>query len=112
MDIEKIAKITHEANRAWCQFNGDNSQETWENSPDWQKQSAISGVKFHLENPNANDSASHEEWLKFKLSEGWVYGEFKDAAAKTHPCMVPFDQLPRDQQFKDKLFRTLVHASR
>ena len=30
--------------------------------------------------------------------------------AKTHPCMVPFDQLPEWQQKKDKLFLAIVRA--
>ncbi|XUM24954.1 RyR domain-containing protein [Bradyrhizobium oligotrophicum S58] len=47
-----------------------------------------------------------------KLRAGWVHGEVKDADAKTHPCIVPFDQLPRVQQAKDKLFRAVVAALR
>lgn len=47
-------------------------------------------------------------WLASCKPSG--YGQVKDANAKTHPCLVPFDQLPRDQQFKDRLFRTIVHA--
>lgn len=29
----------------------------------------------------------------------------------THHCLVPFDRLPPEQQFKDRLFRTIVHAA-
>lgn len=107
----RIARITHEVNRAWCQYNGDDSQPTWENAPDWQRQSALAGVRFHAFNPNADDAASHNSWLRQKETDGWVYGEVKDAEAKTHPCFVPFDQLPPEQQFKDRLFRTIVHAA-
>jgi len=32
---------------------------------------------------------------------------WKDAP---HPCIVPFDELPLDQQIKDRLFRQTVHA--
>ncbi len=46
MTIESIAKICHEANRAYCATIGDASQLPWEESPDWQRQSAINGVKF------------------------------------------------------------------
>jgi hypothetical protein len=57
--------------------------------------------------------ASHEAWSKNRLAHGWVYGEKKDLDAKTHPCLVPFDQLPVDQQAKDFLFVALtrtIHA--
>jgi len=36
----------------------------------------------------------------------------KDTEKKEHPCIVPFDQLPREQQAKDYLFRGVVHAVR
>ena len=108
--IEMIARMCHAANRNWCRENGDFSQERWHEAPEWQRQSAIDGVKFHLANPDASDSASHDAWMSHKLADGWTYGEVKDADAKTHPCIVPFDQLPPEQQAKDRLFRAIVHA--
>lgn len=109
-DVLAAAKVAHEANRAWCAAHGDNSQAAWEDAPDWQKKSAQAGVLFHLENPNAGDSASHESWMQVKLADGWKYGAVKDADKKEHPCMVPFETLPEEQQTKDTLFRAIVHA--
>lgn len=106
--VEAIARTCHEVNRAWCEYNGDSSQKPWEFAPDWQKESAINGVQFVLENPNAGDAASHEAWSREKIAAGWTYGPVKDEAAKTHPCLVPFGELPPAQQFKDRLFRTVV----
>jgi hypothetical protein len=108
--IERIARVAHEANRAWCAVNGDFSQMPWEESPDWQKKSAINGVEFVLQNPWAPPSSNHENWLKVKQSEGWVYGNEKDASKKTHPCMVPYEELPHFQKAKDALFRNVVLA--
>ncbi len=108
--IERAALVAHETNRAWCKTMGDYIQPSWENAPDWQKESVIAGVKFHISNPNANDSASHDSWLKQKLDDGWMYGEVKDSKNKTHPCLVPFWMLPVEQQIKDALFRSVVHS--
>lgn len=108
--IAGIARVAHEANRAWCEANGDSSQASWDNVPDWQRQSALNGVEFHLANPDAGDSASHDNWMAEKVADGWVYGQVKDPEAKTHHCIVPFDQLPKVQQIKDALFRSIVHA--
>lgn len=106
-----IARIAHEVNRAWCAFNGDHSQPNWDEAPDWQRNSAINGVAFHRANPEAGDSASHDSWMAEKLADGWTYGAEKVPERKEHPCMVPFDQLPPEQQFKDRLFRTIVHSA-
>lgn len=46
--------------------------------------------------------------MQQKIDEGWVYGEVKNADEKTHPCIVPFDQLPIAQQKKDAIFRAIV----
>lgn len=106
--IIKIAKACHEANRKYCESIGDFSQKKWDNAEDWQKKSAIEGVKFAIENPNAPDSAQHDKWWNDKKADGWKYGKVKDAFKKTHPCMVPFNKLPKEQQYKDKLFRKTV----
>lgn len=108
----RIARTCHEANRAYCAALGDLSQPSWEEAPQWQKDSAVAGVRFHIANPGAGPEASHESWLAQKEADGWVYGEEKDAEAKTHPCMVPFAELPQEQQAKDYIFRAIVHASR
>lgn len=106
----QIARVAHEVNRAYCQSLGDLSQAAWEHAPQWQQNSAVMGVLFHLERPHAGPEASHENWLEQKRLEGWTFGEVKDAALKTHPCLRPFHELPREQQTKDHLFRAVVHA--
>ena len=108
MQILDIAKVCHEANRALCLTQGDDSQESWEEAPEWQRNSAIAGVEFHLANPDAPASAGHESWLKQKQAEGWEWGAEKDSIAKLHPCMVPYEHLPAAQQAKDHLFKAVV----
>jgi hypothetical protein len=110
MSIVGIAAVCHEANRAFCASLGDHSQPTWPEAPEWQADSAKKGVEFALANPDAPDSAQHDAWMADKIADGWVYGPVKDAEKKTHPCIVPFDGLPLEQQAKDKLFRSIVAA--
>ncbi len=110
MDYQIIAKACHEANKVWCESDGDFSQKHWDDAEQWQRDSAIDGVRFAVYNPDAPDSAQHDAWSNFKMKDGWVYGEVKDGEKKTHPCLVPFDQLPKFQQKKDILFKSIVKA--
>lgn len=110
MTVEKIAQVAHEINAAFCRSIGDNSQPSWQDAPEWQKSSAINGVNFHLENPNASPSASHDSWLKQKTEEGWKYGAVKNPETKEHPCFVPYEQLPTEQKSKDYLFKQTIHS--
>jgi hypothetical protein len=108
--VEVIASVCHEVNRAYCQAIGDTSQVPWSEAPEWQKVSVMKGVNYHLANPDSKPSDSHAEWMKEKVATGWVYGEKKDPDAKppTHHCLVPFEQLPKEQQAKDYLFLAVV----
>jgi hypothetical protein len=105
-----IAQVAHAINLAYSHALGDDSHKPWDEAPDWQRNSAIAGVDFHLSNPDAGPEASHESWLAQKQADGWTYGEVKDEEAKTHPCIVPFAELPEEQQAKDYIFRAVVHA--
>jgi RyR domain len=108
--IENIAKVCHEANRIWCKVNGDNSQKTWEEAEEWQHESSLIQVKYRLENPEGGSDMQHNSWMKEKIENGWVYGEVKNSKAKTHPCIVPFEELPEFQKKKDALFCAIVDA--
>lgn len=110
--IQQIARVCHEANRAYCAAMGDHSQLPWEQAPSWQRESAINGVRFHLTNPGATPENSHESWLAEKRAAGWRYGPVKDADKKEHPCFRPYAELPVEQRAKDYLFRAIVHAMR
>lgn len=110
MDKDRIARVCHEVNRAYCQALGDNSQPSWDEAPEWQRSSARLGVAMHLSNPDAGPESSHESWMAQKVADGWVHGDVKDSAAKTHPCIVRFDELSVEQQAKDFIFRGVVHA--
>lgn len=110
MNIEAIARTAHEVNRAYCLSLGDTSQTSWEDAPDWQKASAIAGVDFLAGNPHAGVVAIHHNWVMTKVADGWVPGPVKDAHKKQHPCLVPFEALPKEQQAKDYLFVGTVRA--
>ncbi|WP_439392560.1 RyR domain-containing protein [Bradyrhizobium sp. PMVTL-01] len=109
-DVERIARVCHEVNRAYCQAIGDNSQLTWADAPDWQRQSAITGVKHTLANPNSGPESSHESWLEEKRRDGWKYGPVKNPETKEHPCFVPYAELPVEQRAKDYLFQAVVRT--
>ena len=110
MTNELIAKTCHEANRALCAAFGDHSQVAWADAPAWQHESVINGVKFCIANPDAPPSANHDSWMAEKVAAGWVFGPLKDVAAQTHPCIVPYDELPANQKAKDYVFKAIVGA--
>jgi hypothetical protein len=104
----EIAEIAHETNRIYCQTIGDYSQMGWDFSEQWQRLSSMDGVRAIERGVVTRPEQSHENWLKHKEDEGWLWGPEKDPDKKLHPCMVPFKELPHEQQMKDHLFFTIV----
>jgi hypothetical protein len=112
LTIKQVAEMCHETNRVYCRMLEDDSQRAWDDAPEWARSSAINGVNFHMDTPDASPSASHNCWLRQKEAEGWKYGPVKNPELKQHPCFVPFEQLPKEQQAKDHLFKSVVNAVR
>lgn len=108
--VEACARAAHEANKSYCEAIGDDSQPSWEDAPEWQRLSAISGVAAILNDPDLTPEQSHELWCQTKEATGWVHGIVKDPEAKTHPCLVPYASLPVSQQAKDHIFGAVVRA--
>jgi hypothetical protein len=108
LKIEQIAEIAHEANRAYCKVLGDFSQKSWDDAPKWQKNSIIEGVKVIFKDPDTSPEKQHNEWMEYKIADGWKYGVSKNSDTKTHPCIVPYDELPIEQKIKDYLRTSIV----
>lgn len=107
--VIQVARICHQANKAYCESLGDFSQQDWESAPQWQRDSAIQGVEFHFAAYRAPKD-SHENWRALKESEGWKYGPIKNAETKEHPCLVPYESLPEEQKVKDALFQAICSS--
>jgi hypothetical protein len=45
---------------------------------------------------------THEVWAQRRLAEGWTYGPRRDDSAKTHPCLVPYADLPESEKDYDR----------
>lgn len=106
--IEAAARAAHGVNRSYCEAGGDTSQKSWEEAPNWQRQSALEGVRAVIDGKTPDQL--HESWVQAKVADGWRYGEVKDAEAKTHPCIVQYAELSEFQQRKDEIFRSTVCA--
>ncbi len=44
----------------------------------------------------------HEVWSAGRMADGWTYGEKRDDARKTHPCLVPYEELPESEKEYDR----------
>jgi hypothetical protein len=54
--------------------------------------------------PSTTPEAEHDSWVRAYEEMGWCYGPVRNREAKTHPDMVPFDDLDILEQEKDAVF--------
>jgi hypothetical protein len=105
---EDIARVCHEANRAYCRAIFDYSHKPWDDTPQNIKDSTINGVEAKLANPNVTPKESHTNWAKFKIKDGWRWGPRKSLEEKLHPNLVEYEDLPEAERLKDDLFLSIV----
>ena len=91
----------------WCCYQMGAGQEwNWPPTED-NINSQRDAVKFQVatlaKKGSLNPQDNHDNWMKFRLEEGWVYGPVKDVEAKTHPDLVPYDELPEVERAKDDM---------
>jgi hypothetical protein len=108
--LDSIAQAAHEVNQAYCQFTG-MVMGPWAECSAAHRTSLRRGVLGIVEGHFKGPEQQHESWLDLKIEEGWTYGPEKNEALKTHPCLVPYRELPKEQRLKDSLFRAVVLQS-
>lgn len=80
--VELIASVCHEANRGFCAAMGDPVSAAWDEASEHIKESARNGVLFHMEDDHQPE--------------------------KTHPSLVPFENLLSYEKAKDHIFKAIV----
>jgi hypothetical protein len=45
---------------------------------------------------------THDVWAQQRIKDGWTYGPVRDDANKKHPCLVPYEELPKQEKEYDR----------
>lgn len=107
----RAAQLAHDINRLYALSHGEtNVYPAWDDAPEEIKDSAYAGVVFLYDNPTATAKDQHDAWCVHKVKQGWEPGPLKDDKLKTHPCLVPYAELPVQQRLKDEIYQTIVRA--
>ena len=60
---------------------------------------------------SASPEELHGSWMQAYFSMGWVYGEY-NRETRTHPDLVPYEQLGQLERDKDAVFIALCEIAR
>ena len=111
--IERISRQCHEANALiLCTFEHQEyipwesiSQDLKDNTTN----SIYEAIRWMHSGNILTPAAIHNFWMDHKKSQGWKYGSTKCAVHKTHPLLVPYEELSPVDQFKDINFINIIN---
>ena len=44
----------------------------------------------------------HEVWAETRIRQGWTYGKQRNDELKTHPCLIPYEELLEEEKEYDR----------
>lgn len=106
--VESAARLAHQVNRDFRIALGEEAGPTWDEASEEMRTSTRIGVALVLDSDNPTPEGMHASWMHTKELQGWKHGAVKDEVEKTHPNMLPYDQLPPMQRMKDHIFISVV----
>lgn len=65
---------------------------------------SASGFAFQPEEVERMARSEHEQWRRAKEADGWRCGPVRDGKARTHPDLVPWEELPEEERAKNVAF--------
>ena len=97
-----------------CATAGAGEKPAWEDAPDWQKNSAVNGVEYHVAHPRpVRNTATNVGSETRRAGSG---GPEKSVNEKEHPCMVPLMNRRRNSRprisFSGRWFMLYPEAQR
>jgi hypothetical protein len=112
--IEIIAECIYEATRKEAEWSGRSIvPEHWSKRDKKFKKQMIGIIQKYLALKKLpSPKEAHDYWMKAYLDMGWKYGKIKDSKKRTHPDLVPYNQLPKDERDKDAIFLAFIYFIR
>ena len=90
--IVGVAKVVHEATRAFNETLGDFTYGPWSTTPPWYQRILVECITFLL-TKNMDVNQLHIYWSGKMVENGWKYGLLMNPKTKEHPNIKNFKEL-------------------
>ena len=112
MKKDKIAKIIYEATRLEAEWSKRSIvPERWGKRDEKFREQFVKIIdKYLSQDKLPTPEEAHNSWVQSYLDMGWKYGKERDVAKMTHPDILPFYQLSKDERDKDAIFLIVIWA--
>ncbi|GBC62521.1 hypothetical protein DENIS_3493 [Desulfonema ishimotonii] len=110
--VEQAARSFHQHLKAFRESLGDYTLPDWEETTKHNREMGVRFVRYTLANQSITPESHHEKWVANMAKRGWRHGNERNPDKKTHPCMVPWEDLPYHEQAKTVLMIATVNILR
>ena len=109
-NFQQISKLIYEATRLEAEWSERRIvPEPWDERDEKFRNQFVEVIKKYFQQEKLpTPEEAHNSWWEAYKKMGWKYGEKRDPEKKTHPDMVPYDELPQDEKEKDAIFLAFV----
>ena len=107
---EQIAKTAHAVHLAYCNEMNLKTQPKWDELSLEHQSTILDSVEKILSGEIKSKQDSHNNFLEFKKSNGWVFGKEYSLENKTNPRLVDYKNLSIDNKVKETLFFECVKS--
>ena len=107
---EQIAKTAHSVHLAYCNEMGLKTQPKWNDLELEHQNTILDSVERILSGEIKTKEDSHNNFVKFKKSNGWLFGEIYSLINKTNPRLVDYKNLSLENKVKESLFFECVKS--
>jgi hypothetical protein len=108
--IIAISKIAHRKHRRYCNSINHPTQPSWEDLSDNHKKTIESTVEKIVNGEIKSIEDSHANFVEFKKSTGWVFGDEYSEKDKTNPRLCDFNDLSTEDMTKESIFFECVNG--
>lgn len=106
--LSRIAHAVHNAETVYSTELLGQSKKEWHLLGNTEVQNFANLIYKYLQSPDITPEQLHQEWMDAKLKEGWQYGPEFNEESKHHPCIVQYEELPKEERFKDQLLLAII----
>lgn len=108
--LDQISEFIYEATRIEAEWSKRPIvPEKWQERDDKFRNQFIDIInKYMYMDKLPTPEEAHESWVQSYYKMGWKYGNIRNTEKKTHPDLIPFEQLPQAEKDKDAIFLSFV----
>jgi hypothetical protein len=105
-----ITIVAHNTIASFCRYKSNFQIPCWDEADEVTRIIHLDVVRAILSTQQYTPEHFHTHWRAALMSDGWELGPELDHAAKKHPLMVPYPELPQAEQIRYQLFIQTVRC--